>query len=37
MVDNCRVYNRVDTCYYKYANRLEHAFLKFIEENTRTY
>lgn len=35
MLANCRLYNRVDTFYYKYANRLEQAFQKYLDENAR--
>jgi len=33
MIDNCRLYNRVDTHYYKYAHRLEQAFHRYLNEN----
>lgn len=33
MIDNCRLYNRVETFYYKFANHLEQAFRKYLNEN----
>jgi len=33
MIDNCRLYNRVDTYYYRFANRLEQAFQRYLNEN----
>eukprot|EP00210_Caulerpa_lentillifera_P005437 g5199.t1 len=35
MLENCRYYNRVDTIYYKSANRLELAFQHYLKENAR--